>query len=658
MKDALIDWNLQKNLKYDATSNSDSGKAQLKVSDWTIIKGVKNWTFDASSPVILALFSNEEDNLTNILKTFAGYGNIVVGQIMLNDEDVTYNLPGWERQVTYLPANQLQWNKLFSVHHNLVKTAKSVKPFLQAVGRNNSKIKTAMASLKNTGRSLTRAEFKTKLIKLIKAFINETQTSRNLFIKEYETQINEFHKKFAKRKFNFFGGEELAQVLIRKFNAEEENIIANNNLIFYQSLQDRIASLENLTGECTCGCNPPKRRKKEFELNEIPFVIEEINSFLEDKVFLTRKEIRTTLKSCNNHNQIFNNELNQAIAYKKVNLSRTQIDEIIEEWVDLAEVQRIKFNMKQDFIAMQLLPDEMQMLLKNIRHEIEIYHKKLLDHQKFAEASVYHEQMKALEEQLVDIRDLIDENIATIYSALGLAELLNKRYSNLSLIERKIVQITQKLVVVTKVLLLENPFYLLENSDKVKLARWIKILAKKLGIIVIFSAKSNEDLNLVASHLTVIENGLVVQQGKISEISNKPLSLNLLKEMNKRDLNVFVGEWYPPDLIFYGKQIASFPDIKNNPIIAIKAVDVVFSDKKPMFTLFAKVIKIKGTIRDINKVSEKQALLTFKTFDGNLFEVLVYNYHDLKLGTKGWISIIKDTIYIFDSETKQLIGTW
>ncbi|MBE4704214.1 hypothetical protein [Spiroplasma platyhelix] len=655
MKDVLIDWSLNQNLKY---GSSNSEKVSLKVKEWTIAKGVKNWSFDASSPIILALFSNEEDNLNNILKAFGGFGNIIFGQIILNEEDVTYNFPGWERQIAYLASNQFQWNKLFSVRHNLIKTAKSVRPFLQAIGRNNTKVKIDIASLKNTGRNLNRAEFKARVIKLIKAFINETQTSRNLFIKEYETQINEFHERFAKNKFNFPGGEELAEVLIRKLNAEEENMIVNNNLLFYQSLQDRISSLENLVGDCICGCEPPKKRKKEFELNEMPFIIDEINSYLEDKIFLTRKQIRTTLKSCNNHNQIFSNELNQALAYKKINLSRTQVDQIIEEWVDLAEVQRIKFNMKQDFIAMQLLPDEMQLLLKNIRHEIEIYHKKLLDHQKFEDASVYHQELKDLEDKLIDFRDLIDDNISLIFEELQLTSLLKRRYSDLSLLERRIVKVIQKLVVVNKVLLLENPFYLLERSDKVKLAKWLKILAKKLSIIIIFSSKSNEEISLVASHLAVIENGLVVQQGKIGEISAKPLSLNLLKEMNKRGLNVFLGQWYPPTLSFYNKQIAIFPNLKNAPIIALKASDIIFSYRKPLFTFFSKVIKISGTIKEVNKINERQSLLTFKTFDDNLFEVLVYNYNNFKIGSKGWISIVKNTIYIFDSENKQLIGTW
>lgn len=658
MKDALIDWNANQNLKYRSVTNSDSDKVHLEVKDWTISKGVKDWNFDATAPVILALFSNEEDNLNNILKTFAGFGNIVFGQIILNDEDVTYNAAGWERQITYLPSNQLEWNKLFSVRRNLIKTAKSVKPFLQAVSRNNVKVKTDIASLKNTGRSITKADFKSKVIKLIKAFINETQTSRNLFIKEYEVQIDVFHQKFAKSKFNFPGGEELAKILIRKFNAEEENLIVNNNLLFYQSLQDRVSSLENLVGECSCGCNPPKKRRKEFELHEITYIINEINSFLEDKVFLTRKQIRTTLKACNNHNQVFATALNQAIAYKKIAVSRSQIDQMIEDWVDLAELQRIKFNNKQDFIAMQLLPDEMQLLLKNIRYEIEIYHRKLLKHQKFAEASEYHEQLKELEDKLIDVRDLIEENLTIIFKDLGVADLLNKKYTNLSLLERRLVKIIQKIVVVSKILLLENPFYLLEPNDKVKLARWLKILAKKLSIIIIFSSRRNDDISLVASHIAVIENGIVIQQGQISDISAKPLSLNLLKEINKRGLNVFQGQWYPPNLVFYGKQIGSFPEVASGPIIALKASDIIFTDRKPLFTFFSKVIKISGTIKSVSKISERESLVTFKAYDGNLFEVLVYNNNSFNLGAKGWISIVKNTIYIFDADSKQLIGTW
>lgn len=657
MKEALIDWNVNQNIKYDFL-NTSNNKVQLNVKDLIIDKGIKDWSFNANSSTILALFSNEEENLNNILKSFAGINNIMSGEIILNDEDVTYNLPGWERQIIYLPNNQIVWNKLFSVHFNLVKTAKSIKPFLQAISRNNIKIKIDIASLKNTGRNLNTAEFKNKVIKLIKSFINEIQTSRNLFIKEYETQINDFHEEFAKSKFNFSGSETLSAILIRKFNAEEENIIANNNLLFYQSLQDRISSLENLVGDCTCGCNPPKKRKKEFELKELTYIIEEINSYLDDKIFMTRKQIRTTLKSCNNHNQIFANELNKELAYKKFALGRTEIDEIIEEWIDLAEVQRIKFNMKQDFIAMQLLPDEMQLLLKNIRDEIEIYHKKLLNQQLFEDINSYNHKLKKLELQLIDVHDLIEDNIKMIFDALELTDLLNKRYSNLSLLEKRIINIIQKIVVTNKVLLLETPFIWLEYPDKIKLAQWLKILAKKLGIIIIFTSKSNEEINLVASHISVIENAILIQQGKVSDISNKPISLNLLKEIHKRHLNIIQGKWNAPNLFFYNKKIANFSNVNNPPIIALKADDIIFTTKKPRFTFFKNIIRVSGTIKAINKINEKQSFLTFKTYDNNFLEVLVYNYDNFINGSKGWISIFKNTIYIFDADSKQLIATW
>jgi len=42
----------------------------------------------------LALFSNEEDNLNNILKAIAGIDNIFSGNIILNNEDATYNILG------------------------------------------------------------------------------------------------------------------------------------------------------------------------------------------------------------------------------------------------------------------------------------------------------------------------------------------------------------------------------------------------------------------------------------------------------------------------------------------------------------------------------------------------------------------------------------
>jgi len=45
----------------------------------------------------------------------------------------------------------------------------------------------------------------------------------------------------------------------------------------------------------------------------------------------------------------------------------------------------------------------------------------------------------------------------------------------------------------------------------------------------------------LASKICVIENQVVIQQGKTKEMASKPLSLNLLKEMNKQQVNVFKG---------------------------------------------------------------------------------------------------------------------
>ncbi|MDQ7982953.1 MAG: hypothetical protein REH79_01870 [Spiroplasma sp.] len=654
MKEATLDWNLNENLKYH---NDSSYQLNLKIEQLTIKNGIKDWNFACKSPEILALYSNEDDNLNNILKAFAGIDNIISGKIILNNQDATYNVFGWERQIAYLPNQQQGWNKVLSLKHNLFKVAKKTKPYLQAISNHNIKIKTAIANLKNTGLNLNTEEFKTKVITLIKEFIGQTQKSRNLLIQEYEATINHFHQEYAKENFNFPGSTDLSAILVRKFNAEEDNIIVNNNLIFFQSLQDRISSLESLTGQCFCGCKPPKIRRKEFQLKEINYIIAEINNYLNDKIFETRKAIRTTLKSCNNHNQIFSSELNQALLYKTIKISRSEIDQIIDAWIDLAETQRVQFNMKQDFISMQVLPDEMQLLLRNIQAEIKDYHNKLLTDQKFSTQEIYNKKLQLLEDDLIDARDFINNNISEIFQSISLTNALIKNYPQLSFLERRFANIAQKLVVPTKILLLENPFQFLEVKDREKLAVWLKTLAAKLKIIIIFSSKENQDISLLASNICAIENQVVIQQGKTNEMVSKPLSLSLLREMNQQQVNILKGKWKKPELFFYDKKIAYLPNISKNPIIALKFSDVAFSYKKPFFTVFRKLITINGQVKNITKFNDKYSFLTFEAFDDTVIQVLVDN-NTFKIGTKGWLSIVKNTIYIFDPDTKQLISTW
>ena len=121
MKEQLFDWNLNQNLEYN---DSNDYQLNLQIQKLTVKNGVKNWNFACTTPEILALFSNDEDNLNNILKAVAGIDNIFSGNIILNHEDTTYNILGWERQISYLPNQQQNWNKLFSLKHNLSKISK------------------------------------------------------------------------------------------------------------------------------------------------------------------------------------------------------------------------------------------------------------------------------------------------------------------------------------------------------------------------------------------------------------------------------------------------------------------------------------------------------------------------------------------------------
>lgn len=638
-------------------NSKQSFELNFNIINLTVDKAVKNWSIETSYPSCLALFSNDEYNIETLIKALMGSFPIMQGKILIDKKDVTYNTIGFERKITYVGLQLQNWNKLFSVQNNLARTAMRNKPFLQEISNHNQKIKTDIENLKDTGLNLDCGYFKEKLINIIKRFIRETQNNRNNFTKEYEFQINHFHKNFVQEKFNFPGCEALTVILIKKFTAEEENIIANNNLLFLQSLQDRIVSLESLAGECFCGCNPPKERRSQFQLREIIFVVKEINSYLNKKIIDTRSEIRTTLKTCNNHNQNFNNELNHLLSYKQISFNRMQIDQILEQWIDLAEVQRIKFNMKQDFVAMQLLPDEMHLLLKNIKDEIKIYHDKILKNPALQEKETYQNQLKLLYNSLIDVRDLISKNIFMLFKDLQLNNLLALRITQLTILERHIVKILQQLIVPTKILILHNPFELLNYDDKEKLAILIKKIQKFLKIIIIFTTNTQVDINLLATSVTVIENEIIIQQGNIDDVTDKPLSLSLLKEINKQRINTSMGTWSTPNLFFYNVNFGKF-NVDNPPIIAFKSSDVLFSRKKPKFAFLKSSVLIKGVVKNLSKINEKESYLIFETFTGEEFEVLTINSENITTGIVGWISITKNSIFVFDGKKQQLIGTW
>lgn len=178
-----------------------------------------------------------------------------------------------------------------------------------------------------------------------------------------------------------------------------------------------------------------------------------------------------------------------------------------------------------------------------------------------------------------------------------------------------------------------------------------------MKIIIIFTTNNQVDINLLATNVTVIENEIIIQQGNVSEITDKPLSLNLLKEINEQHINIAKGEWNAHNLYFYNVNLGKF-DVKTASTIAFKSNAILFSAKKPRFTFLKNSIIINGVIKNITKVDDKKAYLLIETTKSEQFEVLTNNNDNLEVGTVGWISITKNSIFVFDDEKKQLIGTW
>lgn len=103
---------------------------------------------------------------------------------------------------------------------------------------------------------------------------------------------------------------------------------------------------------------------------------------------------------------------------------------------------------------------------------------------------------------------------------------LNLNPNNLSLSEKRLISISKALITAPKILLLDDISSGLDRPNKNNLIKLLKELNKKYKVTILIATKDMNFINLVSTHLIVLDYGKVIIQGKKEDVLNKDAILN------------------------------------------------------------------------------------------------------------------------------------
>lgn len=114
------------------------------------------------------------------------------------------------------------------------------------------------------------------------------------------------------------------------------------------------------------------------------------------------------------------------------------------------------------------------------------------------------------------------EDFAQIISLLGLETLLTRSPHNLSGGERQRVAIGRALLSDPKILLMDEPLSALDHSTKQEIMPFIEKLHEELELPIIYVTHDMDEVEQIADHLVLINNGKVLASDKLSAIQSDP----------------------------------------------------------------------------------------------------------------------------------------
>ncbi|RJG50423.1 molybdenum ABC transporter ATP-binding protein ModC [Motilimonas pumila] len=209
------------------------------------------------------------------------------------------------------------------------------------------------------------------------------------------------------------------------------------------------------------------------------------------------------------------------------------------------------------------------------------------------------------------------DKLSEVVELLGIAHLLSRFPEQLSGGEKQRVAIGRALLTQPEMLLMDEPLAALDQPRKQELLPYLKRIAKRSQIPILYVTHQQQELLQLVDELLVVSDGQVACQGTLEEVWNSPAmlpwqqaegvsSLLLAKVMQQDERHGMTPLSLAPECHLWSSEVSLAPEQQVRLKVAAK--DVALSRSKPEGTSMRNIVA--ATITDIEVLAQQQVMVS------------------------------------------------
>ncbi|MEO5721246.1 MAG: ABC transporter ATP-binding protein [Chthoniobacterales bacterium] len=135
----------------------------------------------------------------------------------------------------------------------------------------------------------------------------------------------------------------------------------------------------------------------------------------------------------------------------------------------------------------------------------------------------------------------ITRRVEDAAGALGIAELLEKRPAEISLVERQRAALARAIARQSKVLLLDEPLRNLDAASRAQLRAELRKLHERLETTIVYGTSDATEAMALGEHVVILQDGRVAQEGTLTTVYEAPADLFVAGFLGEPPMNFVHG---------------------------------------------------------------------------------------------------------------------
>ncbi len=199
----------------------------------------------------------------------------------------------------------------------------------------------------------------------------------------------------------------------------------------------------------------------------------------------------------------------------------------------------------------------------------------------------------------------MEKRVSETAHLVQIEDLMDRKPRELSGGQQQRVAIARALVKFPRVLLLDEPLSNLDARLRLQTREEIRKIQKKTGITTVFVTHDQDEAMSICDRIAVMQNGVLMQQGRPQEVYDDPSSLFVAKFLGTPPINVFQGTVRGGKLFIGNQAVLPVPGIKDREVwAAIRPEGFVLQADGPLACHLERV-EVMG--RDVSVISSHNA---------------------------------------------------